>query len=419
MSNPPTRILEHESQRLEALDGPALLVSAGASPRLLAANRSGLAALGLETLPSGGIALDRATPAIARLGEAGGAGSQPFVFWINGQPRTLVAVAEPVASIGSHVWRLASEATAHKSADPPSAEAEPASEQAQDARTLAEIARRIREGLGGGLSPADPRPQRAGGAVPASGTEPASDAAEPSDALKAWPGLRVVSERDLATLAHEIRTPLAAIRAMAEAIRDERLGPIGNARYAEYAADIFNSADHAIEVLGAMVTDQPVLKVMRIDPHVIILACLSELRPLAQRSGLILSTSLAAGLPPILADARTIKQILLNLLSNAIRHTPPGGEVLVSTAYRVDGPIRIEVRDTGAGIAPEDIARVEAESEADGQGLPPMASTRGIGLPLVRRLAGLNGAELGIDSRPGHGTRVFLTFGHDRVATAS
>jgi signal transduction histidine kinase len=110
---------------------------------------------------------------------------------------------------------------------------------------------------------------------------------------------------------------------------------------------------------------------------------------------------------------------MLNLVTNALKHTPSGGEVTVTTAYRVDGPIRVEVRDNGRGITAEDLVAIEAEIEADRNGLPPTNPSGGLGLPLVRRMAAANGAEFGIDSRPGHGTRVFLTFGRDRVADSS
>jgi signal transduction histidine kinase len=137
---------------------------------------------------------------------------------------------------------------------------------------------------------------------------------------------------------------------------------------------------------------------------------------LAERSDIQLGHALAAGLPPVLADERALRQILLNLLSTALRHTPAGGEISVTTAYRVDGPVRIEVRDTGPGISSEDLAAIEAEIDSERQGLPPPAGAGGLGLPLVCRLAQANGAEIGIDSKPGRGTRVFLTFARERVA---
>jgi signal transduction histidine kinase len=295
---------------------------------------------------------------------------------------------------------------------------------------MALIARRIREGLGDGAAPfaATPRPMErqaersatlpSGPAAAVEGPKAGVDvaAATDGDADPGWPGLRVVSERDLATLAHELRTPLAAISALAEVIRDQTFGPIGNLKYVEYAGDIHASVGHALDLLEATVSGHPAPpKVVPTDINALILTMASGLQPLAAQSGVALATSLAAGLPPLLVDARTVRQILLNLVANALRHTPPGGEVTLFTAYRVDGPVRVEVRDTGPGISADDLAEIERAFEADRNGLPPEPDRSGLGLPLVRRLAAANGAELGLDTGPGAGTRVFLTFGRDRV----
>jgi len=423
LAGSPARLLDEEAHGLVEGRAAGFLVDVTGA-RLLAANPAGLAALGLDAVPSDGLPLDRATPALETLAvAAAGAGTtdaEPLslVFWMPAGPRTVTMLLRIVPVPGRLVVRLVEPVTVAPGVSVPAAagvvDGPPATD---DAATMTEIARRIREGLGGGLVPTDPRPlvfrEAAAAPVDATGAAPAPDDPTPPD----WPGLRVVSERDLATLAHELRTPLAAIMALAEAMRDERLGPAGNPRYLGYAADIYGSAEHALGVLtGMLEPGQPTLHVVKSDANAIILTCVSILRPLAERSDIQLGHALAAGLPPVLADERALRQILLNLLSNALRHTPAGGEISVTTAYRVDGPVRIEVRDTGPGISGEDLAAIEAEIDSERQGLPPPAGAGGLGLPLVCRLAQANGAEIGIDSKPGRGTRVFLTFARERVA---
>ncbi len=419
MSAALARRIEFESRKLDDVAGPALLVDID-SACLVGGNPAALAALGVAALPPGGLALDRATPALAAIESAARrAAPYPFILWTAGASRTLMLRAERLAIDHARIYLLAMREpvsagevasrspAATEAAPPPVPSSAPAPR--NDAEILSEIGRRIREGLGAGAGAAKPPPPRSDKAS----SETAADAPTPDGP---WPGYRVLSERDLATLAHELRTPLATIRAMAEAVRDQKLGPASE-KIIEYAGDIYASAAHALEVLDATLgAAAPEPRIGRIDANHLLAECVSGVRSLAEKAGVRISAAPAARLPQILADERTLKQILLNLLTNALKHTPAGGEIVASTAYRVDGPVRIEVRDTGRGMSEEDVAQIEAETEADRQGAPPAGKAGGLGLPLVRRLAAANGAEFGIDSKPGRGTRVFLTFGRDRVA---
>ncbi len=415
MSAALARRIEFESRKLDDVAGPALLVDID-SACLVGANPAALVALGVAALPPGGLALDRATPALAAIeASARRAAVHPFIFWTAGASRTLSLRAELLPIEHARIYLLiapepgragleSARATGTAAAPPVS----PASAVRDDAAILSEIGRRIREGLGS-AAPAAKNPAAKSAISPSAADEPASPD-------RPWPGYRVLSERDLATLAHELRTPLATIRAMAEAVRDEKLGP-ASAKIIEYAGDIYASAEHALEVLDATLgVAAPEPRIGRLDANHLLAECVSGVRSLAEKAGVRITAAPAAGLPQILADERTLKQILLNLLTNALKHTPAGGEIVASTAYRVDGPVRIEVRDTGRGMSEEDVAQIEDETEADRQGAPPAGKAGGLGLPLVRRLAAANGAEFGIDSKPGRGTRVFLTFGRDRVA---
>ena len=225
---------------------------------------------------------------------------------------------------------------------------------------------------------------------------------------------------DVARLAHELRTPLSAITVLAEIMRDERLGPLGSDRYRGYVADIFASAAHANSVLASFLDPtantpgQGSLAFVELDLAELLAATVSALEPLAQRSGVTLRASLGTPLPHLIADRRCIRQMLDNLIANALKFTPPGGEVVVSARYAVGGPVVIEVADTGDGMTATELAHARAGDTVP-EPLRRRSGGTGIGLPLVRALAIASGATVGIDSAAGGGTRVTIAFAHDRV----
>jgi signal transduction histidine kinase len=228
----------------------------------------------------------------------------------------------------------------------------------------------------------------------------------------------------LARLGHEVRTPLSAAIAYAEVLKDEHFGPLGNARYRDYARTIYDSARHALGVIDGMLagdcggTGLPDLAFRDLDPAGMIDSCLAVARPLAERAGLHLVAHLPPGAPRVIADEVSLKQMLLNLLTNAIKFARPGDRVTLGAVHSPDGSLRFEVADTGPGMAPgteagalpwpDDAVPPEPPSPRPDGGL-------GIGLPLTRALAEANGAALIVDSTPGHGTCVTIAFGKDRV----
>ncbi len=281
-----------------------------------------------------------------------------------------------------------------------------------DAAILKEIARRIREGQSmRAQKPDDP-------AVTPADLPPAE--LSTSGATPEPQSVRI------AKLAHELKTPLSAIAAAAEIMRDERLGPIENARYRSYASDIFDSARHALMVIGNMLGDAaagiefdqgsslPAMVFTEVNLNAVAESCVSSMRPLADAAGLTLSASLGDGLPHVVADATAIRQIALNLLNNAVKFSGPGGEIRLMTRYDSDGRVELVVRDTGRGMTADEIAKAGvphervALSRREGGGL-------GIGLPLVGALARANGAGIAIASEPLRGTTVTLSFAKDRV----
>src|SRR3990172_551206 len=195
---------------------------------------------------------------------------------------------------------------------------------------------------------------------------------------------------------------------------------MGNARYRGYAADIHDSARHALSVVDRILGGwgpeggRGALDFAQLAPNALVESSISALLPLADQAGLELSSELDEGLPRIVADAVSLRQILLNLLANALKFTAAGGAVKVVTRCAADGPVTIEVRDTGSGTTRAEIARSLNALARPNRGRG-RAGGLGLGLPLVRSLAEANGARLTIESTPGRGTAATITFAKNRT----
>ena len=232
-----------------------------------------------------------------------------------------------------------------------------------------------------------------------------------------------VSQHDdaMRRLGHELRTPLSAVIAYAEVLKDQHFGPLGKTQYLEYARNIYDSARHALGVVEGMLGSKPAagglpeLVFADLDPRAVVENCLAVARPLAEQAGLELTCDMGPRMPRIVADEVSLRQMLLNLLTNAIKFARRGDRVTVGVTYEVGGPLRIAVADTGPGMREPPLAleggRVAGRPSLEAG--PPAG--HGIGLPLTRALAEANGAALVIDSAPGRGTRVTIAFGKDRV----
>jgi signal transduction histidine kinase len=220
----------------------------------------------------------------------------------------------------------------------------------------------------------------------------------------------------LAKVSHEIRTPLNAITGFAEVIMAERFGPIGNERYRDYLKDIHVAGTHLVSLLNDLLdlskieTGQLDLTFVSVGLNEITQQCVGIMQPQASRARIIIRTSLTPGLPQIMADERSLRQIVLNLLANSIKFTGPGGQVIVSTACADSGEIVLRVRDTGVGMSAKDVEaamepfRQTATSGSWGSG------GNGFGLPLTKALAEANRAHFNIKSAPNAGTLVEIAF---------
>ena len=223
----------------------------------------------------------------------------------------------------------------------------------------------------------------------------------------------------LAKVSHEVRTPLNSIIGFTELMLQERFGPIANARYKGYSEDIHQSGLYALSLLNDLLDISKIeagkfeLDFTAVDVAESVEACVASLQPLAKRSRIVLRTSLADDLPVVVADPRRLKQILLNLLTNAIKFTKEGGQVIVSGTL-VNGELRLRVRDNGVGMTKNEIAyAMQPFHQLDTS--PRRQSGTGLGLPLTKALADANRARLELSSEPGVGTSADVIFPAERL----
>ncbi|MEQ9641196.1 MAG: ATP-binding protein [Alphaproteobacteria bacterium] len=224
----------------------------------------------------------------------------------------------------------------------------------------------------------------------------------------------------LALVSHELRTPLNAVLGFAEILRDETFGKHADARYGEYANDIYDSGAHLLQVINDIL-DLSKIEAGRLqlnEEEVSLPEVADDLERvlggMLGRGQLTLRQDLPAGLPHLWADGRAMKQILMNLLSNAIKFTPAGGVITLRGRRRGD-ELEVAVQDTGIGIPADQLDKV---LEPFGQASDPLTREfqgSGLGLTLVRSLTELHGGSLRLDSEEGVGTTVWLTFPSERV----
>jgi signal transduction histidine kinase len=225
----------------------------------------------------------------------------------------------------------------------------------------------------------------------------------------------------LARVSHEIRTPLNAIIGFSDMIASEHFGPAGHSRYVEYAADIGRSGRHVLDIVNDLL-DISKIEAGEMDLEfaaVGINDCISEavslVQPQANAQRVIIRTSLSQSVPDIVADLRSIKQIALNILANAIRYTPSGGQIVVSTAYESSGSVTLRIRDTGVGMSKGELDQAMKPFGQVASGTRQRGDGTGLGLPLTKAMTEANRATFAIHSAPNEGTLVEISFPPQRV----
>jgi signal transduction histidine kinase len=241
----------------------------------------------------------------------------------------------------------------------------------------------------------------------------AKDAAEAANQIKAT---------FLASMSHELRTPLNAILGFSEVLKSELYGPLGHEKYGEYAGYVFKSATHLLDLINDVLdlskieAGQMELKETSFALTDLVSETMLMVREKA-RNHCTLTVSEKDQLPEVIADKRLIKQILLNILSNAIKFTPDGGHVSVSIQLLPEDII-VQVSDTGIGMDATELGvafspygQIDSKIARQHQGT-------GLGLPISRSLAELHGGTLKAESSKGNGTVVTLSLPRARIVQA-
>jgi len=219
----------------------------------------------------------------------------------------------------------------------------------------------------------------------------------------------------LARISHEVRTPLNAIIGFSEVMIGERFGALGNERYAEYMKDIRGSGERVVAIIDDLL-DLSRIETGRLDLaftsqnlNELVESCVAVMQPQANRERIIIRTSLAHMLPPVVADARALRQIALNLIGNSIHLANAGGQVIVSTALSDFGKVVLRVRDTGHGLNDNEVAaamepfRTQAPSDQ-------ASDTSGVSLSLTKALVEANRAQFHIKTGARSGTLIEVVF---------
>ncbi len=224
----------------------------------------------------------------------------------------------------------------------------------------------------------------------------------------------------LAMISHELRTPLNAILGFSDVLRQQMFGKLGNEKYLDYARDIYESGEHLLALINDLLDLSKIeaghfeLDFVEVDAVALVEEVLHTMREQIAASGVEVRRSLPRRLPRVVADVRAMKQIMFNLVSNAIKFCRKGDLVTIALSQGEDGSVELVVSDTGPGMSAEELKnalepfrRVKREGH--------QAPGTGLGLPLTKALAEANKALFSIDSEPGRGTRVRITFPPHRV----
>jgi two-component system, cell cycle sensor histidine kinase PleC len=234
----------------------------------------------------------------------------------------------------------------------------------------------------------------------------------------------IAKSRFLATMSHELRTPLNAVVGFSEVMKTELLGPMQNASYLEYSNNIFDSGRHLLHVINEILdlsrieaghyelNEEPVRLADVVED------CHRLLKLRAESKGLSVELDFEANPAQIWADERALRQICLNLMSNALKFTPRGGRISLTVASTPEGGQSLTVKDTGPGIPKDEIPRV---MQAFGQGSLAHRTAEGgtgLGLPIVQSLVELHGGTFELQSEMRKGTAAVVKLPKSRVLSA-
>ncbi len=226
----------------------------------------------------------------------------------------------------------------------------------------------------------------------------------------------------LANMSHELRTPMNAIIGFSEMILKETFGPLGHDKYKEYIEDVYTSAGHLLEIINEVLDMSKIeagridLDESEVDMGELIMAVERMMASRVFGKNLTLSTDIPADLPHVLVDQRLIRQVLINLITNAVKFSNDGGHIDVSVVLLSNNVMEVVIKDEGIGIAPEKIkqamepfGQVSELSENTGQ------QGTGLGLPLAKAMIELHQGAVNLYSKVGEGTSVVFRLPASRI----
>jgi signal transduction histidine kinase len=221
----------------------------------------------------------------------------------------------------------------------------------------------------------------------------------------------------LANMSHELRTPLNAIIGFSQLLRERLFGEI-NPKQEEYLDDILSSSNHLLSLINDVLdlskveAGQVELDIADFSLHETLERGVVMVRDRAVRNGVALSLQLGPNIDDVRGDERRVRQVVFNVLSNAVKFTPAGGNVVVAST-RENGEVRVSVTDTGPGIAVEDQERIFEEFQQTDVGAKQREGT-GLGLAVSKRLVELHGGRIWVESELGRGSRFVFTLPSER-----
>jgi two-component system, cell cycle sensor histidine kinase PleC len=225
----------------------------------------------------------------------------------------------------------------------------------------------------------------------------------------------------VANISHELRTPLNAINGFAEIIKDQAFGPVNNEQYLEYANDIYLSGNRLLDVINDILalsnleTGKMTMAEERVDVREVVRTVINGTQAQADEAGVTLQKIMSDSPIYLHADRRLLKQILSNLVTNAVKFTPLGGEVAVEVKLAPNDDLMMIVDDNGIGMSPEDIATAKVPFGQVDTSLARRFEGTGLGIPLVNSLVELHGGTLRLQSELSVGTRAIATFPSNSV----
>jgi PAS domain S-box-containing protein len=228
----------------------------------------------------------------------------------------------------------------------------------------------------------------------------------------------------LASMSHELRTPLNAIIGFSEIIKTEAFGPVGSEKYCGYAEDICHSGQHLLSLINDILDLSKVesgaadLHEEDLEVQATADSALRLVRERARKAGIELALEIQEDMPLVRADDRKVKQILVNLLTNAVKFTEAGGTVTLKSWCRADSGVVFQVVDTGIGMAPEDIPKALSQFGQIDSDLNRKYEGTGLGLPLSKSLIELHGGSLDLQSQSGVGTTATVRLPAVRIVRA-